>query len=177
MLFKNSVRTSKRTPQFTITKINWLTLFKFIPNVTVCALCPKYQMAGSYTRSKLRALAKGDPRRVMLCSAECFFPIWCHFAWKSDVVQLWRSSHVTQLSLTGCHLRRCPRSSCLRFVSSQLGLWTGIPSPVEALWHFFPQRGFWWALLPDMCPAVIEVAVLSQVWNGTLKCGDRIYIL
>jgi hypothetical protein len=31
MLFKNSVRTSKRTPYFTITEINWLTLFKFNP--------------------------------------------------------------------------------------------------------------------------------------------------
>jgi hypothetical protein len=31
MLFKDSVRTSKRTPHFTITKINWLTLFKFNP--------------------------------------------------------------------------------------------------------------------------------------------------
>jgi hypothetical protein len=30
MLFKNSVRTSKRTPHFTITTINWLTLFKEI---------------------------------------------------------------------------------------------------------------------------------------------------
>jgi hypothetical protein len=30
VLFKNSVRTSKRTPHFTITKINWLTLFKKI---------------------------------------------------------------------------------------------------------------------------------------------------
>jgi hypothetical protein len=30
MLFKNPVRTSKRTPYFTITKINWLTLFKEI---------------------------------------------------------------------------------------------------------------------------------------------------
>jgi hypothetical protein len=30
MLFKDSVRTSKRTPHFTITKINWLTLFKEI---------------------------------------------------------------------------------------------------------------------------------------------------
>jgi hypothetical protein len=29
MLFRNSVRTSKGTPHFTITKINWLTLFKF----------------------------------------------------------------------------------------------------------------------------------------------------
>jgi hypothetical protein len=29
MLFKNPVRTSKRTPHLTITKINWLTLFKF----------------------------------------------------------------------------------------------------------------------------------------------------
>jgi hypothetical protein len=30
MLFKNSVRTSKKTPHLTITKINWLTLFKEI---------------------------------------------------------------------------------------------------------------------------------------------------
>jgi hypothetical protein len=30
MLFKNSVRTSKRTPHFTITDINWLSLFKEI---------------------------------------------------------------------------------------------------------------------------------------------------
>jgi hypothetical protein len=30
MLFKNSVHTSERTPHFTITKINWLTLFKLI---------------------------------------------------------------------------------------------------------------------------------------------------
>jgi len=30
MLFKNSARTSKRTPHFTITKTNWLTLFKEI---------------------------------------------------------------------------------------------------------------------------------------------------
>jgi hypothetical protein len=30
MLFKNSVRTSKRTPNFTITNIKWLMLFKEI---------------------------------------------------------------------------------------------------------------------------------------------------
>jgi hypothetical protein len=30
MLFKNAVRTSRRTPHFTITKIYWLTLFKEI---------------------------------------------------------------------------------------------------------------------------------------------------
>jgi hypothetical protein len=30
ILFKNSVRTSKKTQHFTITKINWLTLFKEI---------------------------------------------------------------------------------------------------------------------------------------------------
>jgi hypothetical protein len=28
IIFKKSVRTSKRTPHFTITKINWLMLFK-----------------------------------------------------------------------------------------------------------------------------------------------------
>jgi hypothetical protein len=30
ILFKNSVHTSKRTPHFTITKINWLMMFKEI---------------------------------------------------------------------------------------------------------------------------------------------------
>jgi hypothetical protein len=30
MLFKNPARTSKRTPHFTITKVNWLMLFKEI---------------------------------------------------------------------------------------------------------------------------------------------------
>jgi hypothetical protein len=35
MIFKNSVRTSKRTPHFTITKINWLTPFKEIIAVYV----------------------------------------------------------------------------------------------------------------------------------------------
>jgi hypothetical protein len=35
MLFKNPDRTSKRTPHFTITKINWLTLFKEI--IDVCS--------------------------------------------------------------------------------------------------------------------------------------------
>jgi hypothetical protein len=35
MLFNNSVRTSKRTPQFTVTKINWLMLFAEI--MAVCS--------------------------------------------------------------------------------------------------------------------------------------------
>jgi hypothetical protein len=35
VLFMNSVRTSKRTPHFTITKINFLTLFKKIITVYV----------------------------------------------------------------------------------------------------------------------------------------------
>jgi hypothetical protein len=30
VIFKNSVRTAKKTPHFTVTKINWLTLFKGI---------------------------------------------------------------------------------------------------------------------------------------------------
>jgi hypothetical protein len=30
MLFNNSFRTSKRTPHFTVTKINWQTLFREI---------------------------------------------------------------------------------------------------------------------------------------------------
>jgi hypothetical protein len=30
IIFNNSVRTAKKTPHFTVTKINWLTLFKGI---------------------------------------------------------------------------------------------------------------------------------------------------
>jgi hypothetical protein len=35
IIFKDSVRTSKRTPYFTITKIDWLTLFKFNKSVKI----------------------------------------------------------------------------------------------------------------------------------------------
>jgi hypothetical protein len=38
MLFKNPVRTSKRTPNFTITAINWLMLFKEI----IAVYCQNY---------------------------------------------------------------------------------------------------------------------------------------
>jgi hypothetical protein len=58
MLFKNSVRTSKRTPHFTITKINWLTLFKEMisvypenhtkPTNTIAAL-PTAEAPGTYS--------------------------------------------------------------------------------------------------------------------------------
>jgi hypothetical protein len=41
VIFKNPVRTSKRTPHFTITKINWLTLFKQIIAVYVNPLKPQ----------------------------------------------------------------------------------------------------------------------------------------
>jgi hypothetical protein len=33
LIFKDSVRTAKKTPHFTITKINWLTLFKEMVDV------------------------------------------------------------------------------------------------------------------------------------------------
>jgi hypothetical protein len=47
MLFKNSVRTAKKTQHFAITKINWLTLFKEIiavytaDHTTINTLCGK----------------------------------------------------------------------------------------------------------------------------------------
>jgi hypothetical protein len=34
IIFKHSARTAKKTPHFTVTKINWLTLFKEI--IAVC---------------------------------------------------------------------------------------------------------------------------------------------
>jgi len=64
MLFKNSARTTKRTPHFTITKINWLMLFKGIIAVysknntksihTNCS-ATDYKPDGTYTyRSALK---------------------------------------------------------------------------------------------------------------------------
>jgi hypothetical protein len=61
MLFKNSVRTSKRTPHFTITKINWLTLFKFkILNISL------HVMFSKLTRSDPGGLTSRVPKVRML---------------------------------------------------------------------------------------------------------------
>jgi hypothetical protein len=64
ILFKNSVRTSERTPHITVTKINWLMLFKEIiavysekhtkPINTKCSITD-CQSGGSYSyRSALK---------------------------------------------------------------------------------------------------------------------------
>jgi hypothetical protein len=63
MLFKNSVRTSKRTPHFTITKINWLTLFKF----------KQIRMAGCYSIPVLP-----DSRSNFV---ESLVVIFCRYEW------------------------------------------------------------------------------------------------
>jgi hypothetical protein len=61
MLFKNSVRTSKRTPHFTITKINWLTLFKFKETVTVCTADEQFVVMMAVKTSKpWRGSVTGD---------------------------------------------------------------------------------------------------------------------
>jgi hypothetical protein len=69
MLFKNSVRTSKRTPHFTITKINWLTLFKFnevldTPGLSRCCVLQQ-KRHGSSKPTSLFFLSHWD---------EIFFP-------------------------------------------------------------------------------------------------------
>jgi hypothetical protein len=52
IIFKDSVCTSKRTPHFTTTKINWITLFKEI--IAVCSeehtktISTKYSVADCY---------------------------------------------------------------------------------------------------------------------------------
>jgi hypothetical protein len=71
MLFKNSVRTSKRTPHFTITKINWLTLFKF--NCLLFALPCSYRLLdlqrSTYTAGECHAQSRRKPHhgRVVRC--------------------------------------------------------------------------------------------------------------
>jgi hypothetical protein len=54
MLFKNPIRTSKRTPHFTITKINWLTLFK-----EIIAVYSK-KLASPYTKNVGLLIMKAD---------------------------------------------------------------------------------------------------------------------
>jgi hypothetical protein len=51
MLFKKSVRTSKRTPHFTITEINWLTLFK--------------EMIAVYTENHTRTINKNSHELIV----------------------------------------------------------------------------------------------------------------
>jgi hypothetical protein len=57
MLFKNSVRTSKRTPHFTITKINWLTLsislfsFKWLIDLNDCDLIRQSSVKKHYNNT------------------------------------------------------------------------------------------------------------------------------
>jgi hypothetical protein len=59
ILFKNPVRTSKRTPHFTITKINWLTLFKF--NISTLYTCT--YISSSLARQPY--VGPGLPRKLL----------------------------------------------------------------------------------------------------------------
>jgi hypothetical protein len=56
MLFKDPVRTSKRTPHLTITKINWLTLFKEI--IAVYSKVTTLNESGKQSWSDLRFIAR-----------------------------------------------------------------------------------------------------------------------
>jgi hypothetical protein len=57
MLFKNSVRTSKRTPHFTITKINWLTLFKFNMSFELAITTSLSLTLKSHSKSKKKEIS------------------------------------------------------------------------------------------------------------------------
>jgi hypothetical protein len=64
MLFKNSLCTSKRTPYFTITKINWLTLFKFKSTTAVHLPCTAFLLASS-VNGVMKLLTVGDVDLVL----------------------------------------------------------------------------------------------------------------
>jgi hypothetical protein len=93
MLFKNSVRTSKRTPHFTITKINWLTLFKFNP------LKPKRSWALTKTEgNKLKIFEREILRKI-------YGPINENGSWRSrdnhELYQLYEYSEIMKVIKTG----------------------------------------------------------------------------
>jgi hypothetical protein len=69
IVFKNPVRTSKRTPHFTITKINWLMLFKEIipfynekPRNTKSRVTDHWSRWGIYLPLGLKGLRQSVPR-------------------------------------------------------------------------------------------------------------------
>jgi hypothetical protein len=51
IILKDSVRTSKTTPHFTITKINWLMLFK-----EIIAVCSENHTKPTYTNTALQSV-------------------------------------------------------------------------------------------------------------------------
>jgi hypothetical protein len=83
MLFKNPVRTSKRTPHFTFTTINWLTLFKEIIVVynernphTQHAASLNVRTDGTYSyRLALKGWAQHRTEWVSIGLWECVVPV------------------------------------------------------------------------------------------------------
>jgi hypothetical protein len=106
ILFKNSVRTSKRTPNFTITKINWLTLFKFKScagdnssgSLWFPSTCYRWPWGVYGWSSDWCRQAKDGPRRQirtawhvrmswhtnLIYSKSQEFPIWHSTGWRWD---------------------------------------------------------------------------------------------
>jgi hypothetical protein len=101
MLFKNPVRTSKRTPHFTITKINWLTLLLLhashaaLPTLNSSELPPVVDAAELFFKlsikqserqnSKFRCLSEATPYHHNVFTFTLFLPegragvAWEHF--------------------------------------------------------------------------------------------------
>jgi hypothetical protein len=78
MLFKNSVRTSKRTQHFTITKINWLMLFK-----KIIALYSEKHNKPINTKYGVLIIEAGGTysyrSAINHCSVNGLFLIWCGY--------------------------------------------------------------------------------------------------
>jgi hypothetical protein len=71
MLFKNSVRTSKRTQHFTITKINWLTLFKEIKPLFK-NLCQNFSVFPNYVYSETKERHYSFHSKLLVTKTEQF---------------------------------------------------------------------------------------------------------
>jgi hypothetical protein len=92
MLFKNPVRTSKRTPHFTITKINWLTLFNF----NICRAVLLWQAHGKTDGAILTRASQGF--RNLDHGRNCLL-VWC-------VMLTWTTME-TVAARTWCRLPIC----------------------------------------------------------------------
>jgi hypothetical protein len=98
-MFKNFVRTSKRVPHFTITKANWLTLFKIKtkPFTLIVRIVQihKYKMQSCYSSwymLLLTCMARDDVSELQPTTACCQSP-------RSGVLKLF-SWHATICDLT-----------------------------------------------------------------------------
>jgi hypothetical protein len=130
-MFKNSARTAKKTPHFTITKINWLTLFKEIIAVysenhmkstnTLCWQNAEWLRFQVLTAASMKMTVFGDIAPCSLVDVHRRFrSVYClHHHGDEQLIALMMeavSSSETQINLYQAERRNIPEDSHLHIL-------------------------------------------------------------